>query len=164
MTIEPLNKEAGPGVYSSPFNPVAVTTGKEIDYLLNFTLNVQGEKQNGLAVMRSSFAATGAFRVEDPDQLQKTGHLDIIPQEAIPLRQTTTEQAYPHGVAVLVRDTTDPTFFDGPAQVVGAPLVHDLKEMKGVKLPGYGPPTQIGGGGGGGSERPEDGLLYPRKV
>lgn len=164
MTIEPLNKEAGPGVYPLPSNPVAVTTGKEIDYLLNFTLNVLGENQNGLTVMRSSFAETGAFRVEDPDQLQKTGYLDIIPQEGIPLKQTTTEQAYNHGVALLVRDTTDPAFFDGPPQVTGVPLVHDLTELKGHKLPGYGPPTQIGGGGGGGSERPEDGLLYPRKV
>ena len=164
MTIEPLNKEAGPGVYSSPFNPVAVTTGKEIDYLLNFTFKVQSENQNGVTVMRSSFAETGAFRVEDPEQLLKTGYLDIILQEGIPLKQTTTEQAYPQGVAVLVRDTTDPTFFDGPPQEVGFPMVHDLVELKGQKMPGYGPPTQIGGGGGGGSERPEDGLLYPRKV
>ena len=164
MTIEPLNKEAGPGAYQLPLNPVAVAGGKEVEYLWTFTLNVLSEKQNGLTVMRSSFADTGAFRVEDPEQLLKNGYLDIIPQEGIPLKQTTTEPALPHGVVLLVRDTTDPTFFDGPAQVVGVPLVHDLKEIKGQKLPGYGPPTQIGGGGGGGSERPEDGLLYPRKV
>lgn len=164
MTIEPLNKEAGPGVYQSPVIPEATQVGGEVKYLLEFTFYAQSEKQNGITVMRNSFAETGAFRVEDPEQLLKNGYLDIIPQEGIPLKQTTSEQKYNQGVAVLVRDMSDVTFWSGPPMEDGVPMVHDLKEIKGQKMPGYGPPTQIGGGGGSGSVRPEDGLLYPRKV
>jgi len=164
-TIDPLNKEAGPGVYSVSYNPTAFAS-PDIDILLQTIFwGAIWETAKAHTPMRTAFNDMGWFPPEDPEQLVKTGHISVIGQGPwAPTRGINGQLPQKTVFVENPPDITDPDFFVGPVQTEGRPFVNDLAELKGVKPPGQGPPTQIGGGGGEGSVRPDDGLIYPRKV
>ena len=162
MSIDPFDKSAGPGVYSLTVTPKSQPF-QEVEMLLATSFyGVHQWPLHQYTVIRSEFAQLGFFRPEDPEQRIKIGNIPVVGQGPhVPYLRHGNYFSLEYIVDFDPQVEID---FVGPAADDSVFPNINFSEIKALKPPGFGPPTGGEGGGGEGSVRPEDGLIYPRKV